>query len=129
MSGQDRFFTTPLKLCRCRTDEGGTPMTSLSYHRIAATTGRPTVTSPRDRALTAIDDMLDRLETVTRAGQQHLMVKIVEVLTTHPLITAAGPFVTTRLDDLRREASKAAPDGGAFAHATRALLSAARILG
>src|SRR5262245_34603133 len=82
-----------------------------------------------DGALAAIDEMLDRLETVTRAGQQHLMAKIVAVLTSHPVIAAGGPFIAERVEDLRREAGKAAPDGGAFARATRALFSATRILG
>jgi len=81
-----------------------------------------------DGALAAIDEMLDRLETVTHAGQQHLMAKIVAVLTSHPVIAAGGPFIAERVEDLRREAGKAAPDGGAFARATRALFSATRIL-
>jgi len=80
-------------------------------------------------ALAAINEMLERLETVTRAGQRHLMNKILAVLTSHPLITAAGPFIADRVDDLRREAEKAAPDGGAFTRATRALFTTARILG
>jgi hypothetical protein len=86
--------------------------------------GRPPATGRGDGALAAIDEMLDRLETVTHAGQQHLMAKIVAVLTAHPSITAGGPFVAARVEDLRREAGKAAPDGSAFASATRALFSA-----
>ena len=60
-----------------------------------------------------VRQVLERLETVTRAGQRHLMNKIVAVLTSHPLIAAAGPFVAARVDDLRRDAEEAAPDGGA----------------
>jgi hypothetical protein len=81
-----------------------------------------------DGALAAIDEMLDRLETVTHAGRQHLMTKIVSVLTSHPVIASGGPFIAERVEDLRREAGKAAPDGYAFARATRALFSATRRL-
>lgn len=76
-----------------------------------------------DGALAAIDEMLDRLETVTHAGQQHLMAKIVAMLVSHPSIAGGGPFVAERVEDLRREAGRAAPDGSAFARATRALFS------
>src|SRR5215831_4908121 len=75
----------------------------------------------------AIHEMLERLETVTRAGQQHIMAKIVAMLVAHPAIAAGGPVVAACIEDLRREARKAAPDGGAFARATRALFSATRV--
>ena len=94
--------------------------------------GIPAAVVPRrpaglgDGALGAIDDMLDRLESVTRAGQQYLMHKIVGVLDAHPVAASGGPFVARRLDDLRREAGKASPDGGAFALTARAMMTTLR---
>jgi len=90
---------------------------------------RPPQARRADGALAAIDEMLDRLETVTHAGQRHLMSKIVAVLLAHPAIAAGDPLVAARVEDLRREARKSAPDGGAFARATRALFSATSIGG
>jgi hypothetical protein len=80
------------------------------------------MTSPRlhsvpDHVLDAVGEMLERLESVTRAGQQHLMVKIVAALDQHP--RALG-----RLDVLRREAAKTVPDGPTFARAAEHLLGA-----
>jgi hypothetical protein len=82
---------------------------------------RPTARG--DRALGAIDEMLDRMESVTRAGQRFLMGKIVAVLTAHPMASSGGPFIGRWLDDLRREIDKTSPDGGAFAVRARALVS------
>jgi hypothetical protein len=76
----------------------------------------PGLASPPDHVLDAVGEMLERLESVTRAGQQHLMIKIVAALDQHP--HALG-----RLDDLRREAGKASPDGPAFVRAAERLLT------
>jgi hypothetical protein len=83
--------------------------------------------SVADSALLAIDEMLERLATVTNAGRQHLMEKIVNLMVRHPSVTAGAPFLASRIEDLRRQARKAAPDGDAFASATRTLLATARI--
>jgi hypothetical protein len=72
--------------------------------------------------LAAIDDMLGRLDTVTRAGQQHLMTKIILALSAHPLV-ASRHQAARRLAELRREATKSAPDDRAFTLATRALVA------
>jgi hypothetical protein len=80
-----------------------------------------------DGILAAIDEMLARLESVTNAGQRHLMQKIVSALVAHPLAASAGAFVIASFEDLRREVSKAAPDGGAFERATRTLIAQYRM--
>jgi hypothetical protein len=82
--------------------------------------------SPSDGALLAIDEMLERFDTVTHAGRQHLMQKIVSLLVQHPSVTAEGSFLASHVDELRLQAGKAAPDADAFASATRRLLAAAR---
>jgi hypothetical protein len=90
----------------------------------ASTTAAPHLPTARgDRALGAIDEMLDRMESVTRAGQRFLMGKIVAVLTAHPMASSGGPFIERWLADLRREIDKTSPDGGAFALRARALVS------
>ena len=90
----------------------------------AAPSHRPNrLTDRGDGALAAINEMLDRMESVTRAGQLYLMAKIVAVLTAHPLAASDGPFIGRWLDDLRREIAKTAPDGTAFAVRARGLVS------
>jgi hypothetical protein len=73
-------------------------------------------------ALEAVHEMLERLESVTDAGRQHLMLKIVTVLDAHPM-AGADPCIRARVADLRREAGKAAPDGVSFANVARPLVS------
>ena len=75
------------------------------------------------RTLGAVNEMLERLDTVTDAGRQHLMSKIVAVLSAHPL-ASADPCVRAQVADLRREAGKPAPDGASFAGVARPLLAA-----
>jgi hypothetical protein len=85
--------------------------------------------SHRDATLAAIDEMMERLETVTDAGRQHLMSKIVSVLVSHPL-AAGAPILAARVEVLRKEARRASPDGGAFTSVARplvALLAAAKL--
>ena len=72
-------------------------------------------------ALSAVHEMLERLESVTDAGRQHLMIKIVTVLDAHPL-AGADPCIRARVADLRREAAKVAPDGVSFANVARPLV-------
>ena len=76
-----------------------------------------------DATLLVLDEMVEILKSLTRAGQRYMMEKIVAVLCVHPGALAAGPFVARRLEDLRREGGKAAPDGDAFGHAARAVLA------
>jgi hypothetical protein len=81
------------------------------------TLAKPARRSPAPAAvpegtLAAIHDMLERLESVTDAGRQHLMSKIVAVLAAHP--RAADPPVAASVENLRREARKAVPDGSTF---------------
>jgi hypothetical protein len=80
-------------------------------------------TAGDDSTLILLDEMLDLLKSVTRAGERHMMGKIVMVLCGHSWATAGGPFVAHRLEDLRREAGKAAPDGDAFGRIARAVLA------
>jgi hypothetical protein len=74
-------------------------------------------------ALAVIAEMLERLESVTRAGQQHLMGKIVTVLSVQPPTQADESIVAHRLAELRQESGKVAPDGQAFTLIARALLA------
>jgi hypothetical protein len=101
-----------------------TPDVSLA--RVSPTALTAAAPAGLDGALAAIDEMLDRLETVTHAGQQHLMAKIVSVLTAHPVIASGGPVAAARIERLRQESQKTAPDFSSFARATRALLSQER---
>ena len=80
-------------------------------------------TAGDDSTLIVLDEMLDLLKSVTRAGERHMMGKIVRVLCGHPRATAGGPFIARRLEDLRREAGKAAPDGDVFGRIARAVLA------
>jgi hypothetical protein len=80
------------------------------------------MTSP-DLFRDVIDEMLGRLESVTMAGQLHLMNKILAALGMHPMSKTGGPTVTSRLDDLRNETAKALPDGSAFAYTARVLMT------
>jgi len=74
------------------------------------------------RALGAVGEMLERLDSVTDAGRRHLMAKIVTVLSAHPR-ASADPGVGARVADLRREADKPAPDGPWFVGVARPILS------
>jgi hypothetical protein len=76
-----------------------------------------------DSTIMVLDEMLDLLESLTNAGQRYMMEKILTVLGAHPGAMAGGSFVARRLEDLRREAGKAAPDGDAFGHTARAVLA------
>jgi hypothetical protein len=79
-----------------------------------------------DQILAAVSEMLERLETVTRAGQQHLMVKILGALNAHPYVLAAGPnsrSIGRQLDDLKREAEKTSPDAPTFVRVAQRLLT------
>jgi hypothetical protein len=80
-------------------------------------------TAGDDSTLVVLDEMLDLLKSVTRAGERHMMGKIVRVLCGHPRASAGGPFIAHRLEDLRREAGKAAPDGDVFGRIARAVLA------
>lgn len=75
-----------------------------------------------DGTLATIDEMIERLETVTDAGRQHLMSKIVSGLVSHPA-AATAPVVAARVEVLRREAERAAPDGNAFTRIARPLVA------
>jgi hypothetical protein len=77
-----------------------------------------------ESALIVVEEMLERLETVTLAGRQHLMGKIVTVLAAQTPPAIARALVTRRVDELRREAAKVVPDGRAFSRAARAVVAA-----
>jgi hypothetical protein len=96
-------------------------MTSAKVSVRPNTDPPPRAPAERAPALSALDEMLERLESVTDAGRRHLMSKILTVLTAHPL--ASAPCFVALFEDMRREALKPAPDGRVFARAARPLVA------
>jgi hypothetical protein len=82
----------------------------------------PTVSKLR---LDAVREILRALDTATAAGQQHMMVKVLGLLRNeapprdHWVGDQEWSKIAAALDALAREASRLAPDAGAFTrHAT-----------
>jgi hypothetical protein len=84
--------------------------------------------SPLLRQLAVVREMLPTLDTVSAAGQQHLMGKVVAFIQEHS--TSAYRSLSRRnqemfaelLDRLRRESNRIAPDVQAFCHGAESLL-------
>ena len=88
---------------------------------------RPLPTEPAASSLRldAVREILRALDTATPAGQQHLMMKVLGLLRReapahdHWVGDQAWSKIAAALDELAREASRLAPDSGAFTrHAT-----------
>jgi hypothetical protein len=88
---------------------------------------RPSTTEPAVSRLRldAVREILRALDTATAAGQQHMMVKVLGLLRheaparDHWVGDQEWSKIETALDALAREASRLAPDAGAFTrHAT-----------
>jgi hypothetical protein len=93
----------------------------------STTVARPSPTEPADSKLRldAVREILRALDSATAAGQQHMMVKVLGLLRheaparDHWVGDQEWNKIATALDALAREASRLAPDAGAFTrHAT-----------
>jgi hypothetical protein len=89
-----------------------------------------TVKSTSGRRLDAVREILRGLETATRAGQQHLMMKVLGLLRSEApardnwVGEQQWTKIAAALERLAAEASRLAPDSGAFARQATAVADA-----